>query len=513
MISNETHLVEINSPRQKIQAGVELYRGSTLQTTCTCADVLSDFAVERVGEGKFFGFGIVHALKVSLIDINRELTIDSGITIRVAYVVNDNKVYPYPTFHIKPDGIERDETTNTITITAYDSLGKAAEHTFSELNLTPPYTYTQVATACKSLLGIGTLSTNSADGFKTSFEEGANFDGTENIRDVLNAIAEATQTIYYVKAYGHSGTLRFKGISNAANVDYEISKDNYFTLKSNGAVVLSNICHATELGDNVASTSEIEGVTQYVRENPFWETIATSAGGDIGAVIDAAADKMSGLSIAQFESEWAGNYLLEPLDKITLEAEDGSVITTFVLDDVIRYDGTLSETTRWQYDENDTETDSNPSNLGEALKQTYAKVDKANKQITLLVNEVNEKYTSTDSELKTIKENQTSLTQTANDITLRVESIETDGVTRVDTGTGFTFNEEGLRINKDNSGIENLLDNTGMYVKQDGTEVLSANEAGVKAKDLHAVTYLWIGSHSRFEDYEGGRTGCFWIGG
>jgi len=38
---------------------------------------------------------------------------------------------------------------------------------------------------------------------------------------------------------------------------------------------------------------------------------------------------------------------------------------------------------------------------------------------------------------------------------------------------------------------------------------------GVGAVNLHAKTYLIIGSYSRFEDYKansGKRTGCFWIG-
>jgi hypothetical protein len=41
--------------------------------------------------------------------------------------------------------------------------------------------------------------------------------------------------------------------------------------------------------------------------------------------------------------------------------------------------------------------------------------------------------------------------------------------------------------------------------------MLTADDSGVQAKNLHATTYLIVGKNSRFEDY-GGRTGCFWIG-
>ena len=52
-----------------------------------------------------------------------------------------------------------------------------------------------------------------------------------------------------------------------------------------------------------------------------------------------------------------------------------------------------------------------------------------------------------------------------------------------------------------------------MSVSKENTEVLTANAAGVSAVDLHARTYLIVGNNSRFEDYDGFRTGCFWIGG
>lgn len=492
-----------NSSINAVKAKVELYNGSTLVKTCTCSDALQDFTVDRVEDnGKFFGFGICQKIKVMLIDLQRELSIEKGHIIEAAFGDGTNFVYPYPTFYV--DEVTRDEDTNALASVAYDALYGAGAHTVSELALTAPYTVREVATACASFWGLDGIEIVGVGAdetcFDTSYEKGANFDGSETIRSVLNAIAEVTQTIYYINT---NNKLVFKRLDVSGDPVHTITKDNYFSLKTGANETIEAICHATELGDNVTA-GDTEGTTQYVRDNPFWELRENTA-----TLLDNALAAVNGLNINQFICEdWAGNYLLEIGDKIALITEDGGSVISYVLNDTVTFDGTLAETTQWTYEQSDNETASNPTSLGEKLNQTSARVDKANKQITLFVNEVS----ITNSELNTIKESQTSLTQTANDITLRVESIETDGVTRVDTGTGFTFDEEGLRINKDNSGVENILDNTGMYVKQDGTEVLSANEEGVKAKDLHAVTYLWIGSHSRFEDYEGGRTGCFWIG-
>ena len=74
--------------------------------------------------------------------------------------------------------------------------------------------------------------------------------------------------------------------------------------------------------------------------------------------------------------------------------------------------------------------------------------------------------------------------------------------------------EEGLTISKSNSEMETKITEDGMVVYKNDEAVLTANNQGVDAKNLHATTYLIIGTNSRFEDYKGGsRTGCFWVGG
>lgn len=82
--------------------------------------------------------------------------------------------------------------------------------------------------------------------------------------------------------------------------------------------------------------------------------------------------------------------------------------------------------------------------------------------------------------------------------------------------TGYTFDADGLRIHKTGEEMDNTLDNTGMYVKRGDEPILTANKDGVVALDLHAKTFLKVGSgdgRSRFEDYGTNRIGCFWTGG
>lgn len=112
----------------------------------------------------------------------------------------------------------------------------------------------------------------------------------------------------------------------------------------------------------------------------------------------------------------------------------------------------------------------------------------------------------------------TRLEQLANNISIRVTTLENDDneIDHVRTTTGYTFDADGLNIYKSGEEIRNLLDNTGMYVSRSDEEILSANNEGVNAINLTAKQYLTIGINSRFEDYSNGsdtkRTACFYIG-
>ena len=101
-------------------------------------------------------------------------------------------------------------------------------------------------------------------------------------------------------------------------------------------------------------------------------------------------------------------------------------------------------------------------------------------------------------------------------VNIAIEREISKGVDKVTTKAGYSFGDDGLNITKSGEAMSNKLDHTGMHVKKNNDEILTADKDGVKATDLHARTYLIIGSgngRSRFEDYGSGRTGCFWLGG
>jgi hypothetical protein len=115
-------------------------------------------------------------------------------------------------------------------------------------------------------------------------------------------------------------------------------------------------------------------------------------------------------------------------------------------------------------------------------------------------------------ELETLKQS-VELKMSAEDVRIEISSELEKGTKKVVTDTGFTFDADGLTVSKSNSEMSTTITEDGMKVYRGNTAVLTANNTGVDATNLHATTYLIIGTNSRFEDYGRNRTGCFWIGG
>ena len=555
MIVNDTHYTEIHSPYQKISGIVFIYNSDgTEYTRCTCADVLSDFTIERAGEGKFFGYGICQKLRVSLIDINRELDITKEHKIRVAFIVNNGYEYPFANyFYI--DELERDEVSNLITITAYDALYKMATHTASEIDIDTGY-LNNMAIEIAEIYGLTTkIDDATYNAYHLYIKNKVNLDGTENLRDILNKIAEMTQTIYFIN---NRSQIYFRRLDKGAEPVYTIEKNRYYDLQCTGARTLANITSTTELGDNVSTIAPDgleNGVTQFIRDNPFLELRD-----DVASILDSAQSAVGETVINEFECNWIGNYLLELGDKIELIKDDNSSVVSYILDDTISYDGTLSQFTRWTYDKNDTETASNPTTLGEALNKTVAKVDKVSQEITLTVTNIERAVeakvdkqgfnitvsdTLKENDIEGIKIKAKNYMFNEHGMTIAAQGgtgeqmhtlinegglyVYKDGQTELTANyagiiannltienENFTLSKHELMYSADDEEIETRITGEGVVISKNGEDVFIADNTGVNATNLYATTYLMIGANSRFEtyrdEYGNTRTACFWIG-
>lgn len=504
---------------------------------CTLSEEIQNISVERTGvEGKFFGFGATFKLSITFRNVISD--IQTGYRLAITIKENDG-TFPYflPDFYITERN--KDENTGVYTITAYDKLNEADKHTANEIETSNQFTVLGYAKRVASVLGISNvitvgLGTSQIFALQLNINE-VNLEGTESIREVLDDIAEFTQTIYYMD---RSNVLVFRRLNRDGEADYTISKDDYFSLSTKTNRRLTKIVETNELNDSVYSDLGISGSTQYIRDNAF-----LALREDKTELVQAALNDIGGLTINQFDVEWRGNLYVEYGDKIALVDKEGNTINTFLLNDSISYDGSLTQKSSWTYGEGETEeTESNPDNLGEALKQTFAKVDKANKQIQMIVQSVgdtttelaelqlnqskisasvekiekrvDENYNGLDTKIDEVK-TQIDAKMSSEDVKITITEEIRKGVEKVDTSTGITVDKEGITVDKSGSEMSTNINEDGMKVKQNGEEVLTANNQGVDARNLSATTYLIVGGRSRFEnyDYNGSYTACFWIGG
>lgn len=572
----------IKSPVRTVQGKIDLcYKNGTSQSkiaTYTQDDYLKSIKIERIAdEGKFFGFGVSHKVNVKLRDVNREL----NITVRkddnekkrcffILYIGAGGEYTESQRFYITET--HRDENTNELSITAYDALyfattpiGDITGYTITSAGNILDSTMLGYAQEVSSLMintsnllmwgtvkaRITFVNCTEAEFIAHEFAEGANFESTHTCREVLDDIAEATHTIYYIN---NEDKIVFKRPDRDGDPVLTLTRSDYITLKSGDNRRLAKITNATELGDNVSAELSVSGTNQIMWDNGFLTFLETD---ELTAAIDTALANLGGMTINQFDCSWRGNPALEPGDKVGLITKDGETVYAYCYNDTITYDGGLEQSSEWKYTADEDETESTPTSLGEAIKQVYAKVDRVNKNISLVVGEevknqvgdidermsaiemttedITASVTNTNSNLNNMNSELRDLITTSNqslneelaeltkkvevgmteeDVTIAIQQELSDGVTAVTTTTGFTFNDEGLSITKSGSEMETTITEDGMTVCRDNDEVLVADNTGVRAENLHATTFLIIGETSRFEDYTENykkRTGCFWI--
>ena len=152
------------------------------------------------------------------------------------------------------------------------------------------------------------------------------------------------------------------------------------------------------------------------------------------------------------------------------------------------------------------------------LNETITSLQLGTDSINASVKSLEESFVNTTNGLAndiSIVQEQVNLAMTSDDVKIEIQNQLINGTTKVSTTTGYTFDEEGLNISKSDSEMKTQITEDGMKIYKNDDVMLTANNQGVDAKNLHATTYLIIGGNSRMENYtENGntRTAVFWIG-
>lgn len=159
------------------------------------------------------------------------------------------------------------------------------------------------------------------------------------------------------------------------------------------------------------------------------------------------------------------------------------------------------------------------SEINEAIRNVQILVGQNAESITASVQRLekktNESIDSVNKDVQNVSK-RVEQTMTADQVRFEIQQKYQQGAETVNNKNGVTIDKTGINVDRAGAPTKTNINENGMKVSENGQVVLTANNQGVDARNLHATTYLIIGNNSRFEDYEENYekyTACFWIGG
>lgn len=548
-VSNEVKQAYENSTTQidKIILDKQEYRITNVEYYDDCYD-----------EGNVFGTAIAKILEFeieNLVDLEgKEFEYLTGI--KIGETINWISLGNFIVQDIEPN-----DTTNINKVTAMDYMLKSNIEYRTELDYNSgEITILDVIQEACIQAGIE-LATMDFANCNFMVDSNQFVEGTLN-RQVIQAVAQISGTIAKIRSDNklYLITPKTKGLLvkdvhimtvaelNLLPVEKLSGTENKYSMSNYKELVIKRNTHPINLvslgmadveGENIVlrdetSIKENGENSLVINDNPFAYTQEKRE-----QLITALFDIVKGFKYTSFEIQGQSKPYIETGDEVLVIDKEGNVFSSFLF----RFNykspnGLESEMSAPSI----TRTTVNYQNVPSALdiaKRTEIVVNKELSKITAtvqknekqLLKDINNNYQDIIQKLddKAQKTDVISLEtavetiQTNTNYAIKVaEDIQVNGVSKVKTETGYTFDEEGLTIEKTNAKTKSTLNESGLEVK-DSTgsqdEVLlkagydkEIGETVVKSKNMNVERYLTIGKYSRIEDYEEG-TGVFWIGG
>ena len=419
-----------------------------------------------------------------------------GITITVS-AGGESATRDFGTFVVKD--AEYSDDYNSVKLTCYDLLLYAMQPYTPFIDFSQGVTLGSYLEQIAATLNIPLATTAFTNSAVLVDEE--KYDRQYTFRDVLTEIAQVA-----------GGTIAIKNDELAVLYPTEtgitITPDNLksITVGEPYGAVNSVVLARTPQEDNIYKTDD--GADEIIEIRIENNQIADSHRDDF---INGIYGALHGLAYYPCEISSFGMCFFDVCDRYKIETLDGTQYSTIYLGGALEITRGITETAKVEVPKG-SETDYNAaSTTDRKVNQTILRVNKQEQTISALVSTTTNRINELDGKTEQLTQ-KVEATMTAENIKLEITKAIA-GINEITTATGYTFDADGLRISKENEEIENLLDNTGMYVNRNEDNILTANAEGVNAINLTARQYLTIGKNSRFEDFETNRTACFWIGG
>lgn len=471
------------------------YEGSLLKTVMKCLDIELDRELLE-DTSAIVGLAIAGKAVAGVGEVLEENAIRSPMFGVKGASDTDYSYIKFGTYIIKE--ASKDEESQTISLECYDLMLRSMIPYDLGLDYTQGITVKDFLDAICDRLGW-------AKGYTTFHNcdvliDEEKYDLSDTFRDALDDIAEVA-----------GGMIGF--VDDALTVIYPTSSGEVIdeeSLKSLtigkkygpiNSVVLSRAPQEDNIYRQDADSIAANGMTEIRIEN---NQIIDTHREDF---MDGICNALFGLSFELYELESFGIGYLNFGEFFAIKTADGVEHKALMLCDDLQITQGVTETSKLEEPEVTNTDYSAASETDKTLKKTILRVDKQDNKINALVSRTD----ALEGGLSEVtKKAELIISPEAVDIKI---STAIDGIDSVKTSTGYTFDEKGLNIHKDGEEMHNTLDNTGMYVRRNDTDILVANNDGVNAINLTARKYLIVGNSARFEDYPNNRTACFYIGG
>lgn len=471
------------------------YEGSLLKTVMKCLDIELDGELLE-DTSAIVGLAIAGKAVAGVSQVTNENTIKTPKFGVKAPSDADYSYIEYGTYLIKES--KKDEESQTISIECYDLMLQSMIPYDLALDYTQGVTVKDFLDAICDRLGWKKGYTDFYNSGVLIDEE--KYDISDTFRDALDDVAEVAGGM--IGFVGDTLTVIYPTNSGEV-IDEESLKS--LTIGKKYGPINSVVLSRTPQEDNIYR-KDTESIAQYgmteirIENNQIIDTHRED-------FMEGICNALFGLSFELYELESFGIGYLNFGEFFAIKTADGVEHKTLMLCDDLQITQGVKEESKLEEPEVTNTDYSAASETDKTLRKTILRVDKQDNKITALVSKTDEMASGL---AEVTKKAELIIDSDSVDIKIS-EAIS--GIDSIETSTGYTFDKDGLNIHKDGEEMHNTLDNNGMYVRKNNTDVLVADKDGVNAVNLTARQYLIVGNNARLEDYPNNRTACFYIGG
>ena len=485
---------------------------------------------------------------MKVLDIDSNIAIPKNTEIKFEYGILIGNEYEYLNYgnYIVAEEPQKQEDTLSYKIKCYDKMLFSMKD-YEELQVEYPCTIKEYLTALCTKIG---LTLKNADFANQNREIASDLfaDLGYKYRDVLDQIAETTGGIICLNL-NDEVEVRYANNTNDL-IDEEYINDTNVEFGEKYGPINSIVLSRAEESDNVYKKDDesiaLNGLCEIkIKENQFMNFDNRSD------YLNELAEKLFGLEYYLNDFSSTGIMYYDLFDKYNILIKGNTYSCIMLNDEQLITQGLEENIYTEKLEQSETDY-SKADKTDQKINRTTLIVDKQNQKITQVIAEsaenterVNEMQSTVDGsvqritetetrlnndyltadqveaenqtlkdDIDIIKQQQTTVTTTAQGLQVQIDQINNEGVKTV-KNTTVDINEAGVTVGKSDSEFSTTMNNTGTYMYAYGMQIAKYDKDGMETGNLKATGEVEIGYLKIIKatvDSEN-RTHIHWIGG